>query len=191
MANRDTPVGFRPAANVGKSHIYQFFPIDASNGTAVYVGDVVTMNAAGSVRPAAADDGTSVAGVVVALYDSNKIPVGEWASSTSTRYLGASTAGYALVALAISGAIFVAQGQTGQTPAATSIGASTDHVAGAGNTTTGRSGHELNFSDLNTGGQFLIIGLVDEPNNSWAENADVYVVFNESIFMGSGKAVGV
>lgn len=191
MANRDTPVGFRPAENIGKAHIYRLFPIDSSNGTNVFVGDVVTMNAAGSVRPAAANDNTSVAGVVVALYDSNKIPIAAWASSTSTRYLASSTAGYALVALAVSGAVFIAQAQSGQTPAATSIGATTDHVAGTGSTTTGASGHELNFSDLNTGGQLMILGLVDEPNNSWAENADIYVVFNESIFMGSGKAVGV
>lgn len=191
MANRDTPMGFRPAVGVTKNHVEMLFPIDSSNGTAVYISDVVTANAAGSVRPAAAGDAASVVGVVTALYDNNKIPLASWASSTSTRYLATSTAGYALVALGLPGAVFIGQAQTGQTPAATSIFATTDHVAGAGSTTTGVSGHELDFSDLNTGGQFLILGLVDEPNNSWAEHADVYVQFNESIFQGNGKATGV
>lgn len=191
MANRDTPMGLRPAVGISKNHVEMLFPIDSSNGTNVFIGDVVVANAAGSVRPAAANDGTSVVGAVVALYDSNKIPLASWASSTSTRYLATSTAGYALVALGLPGAVFIGQVQTGQTPAATSIFATTDHVAGSGNTTTGVSGHELNFSDLNTGGQFLILGLVDEPNNSWAEHADIYVSFNESLFAGSGKATGV
>lgn len=191
MPNRDSPMGFRPAIGIGRQHSFQLFPIDSANGTAVFVGDMVSLVAAGAVNPAAANDGTIVAGVVVALYDANFIPVGAYASSTTTKHLAASTAGYALVAKALAGAIFIGQSQTGQTPAATSIGATTDHVAGAGNTTTGISGHELNMSDLNNGGQVRILSLVREPSNSWAEHADIYFEFNESAFMGSGAATGV
>ena len=191
MANRDSVFGLRPAIGIYKKHMEFLFPIDSSSGTATFIGDIVTANAAGSVRPAAANDNTSVAGVVIALYDSNKIPCGAWGSSVSTKQLTASTAGYALVALATAGAIFVAQAQTGQTPAATSLFATTDHVAGTGSSTTGLSGHELNMSDLNTGGQLIILGLYDEPGNTWGEHVKLYVAFNESIFMGSGKVVGV
>ena len=67
MANRDN-TGFRPAQKLDGSEIpKKVFPIDASNPTAVYIGDVVSVNAAGSVRPAVADDGTSVCGVVIGL----------------------------------------------------------------------------------------------------------------------------
>ena len=190
MANRDN-TGFRPARSTGAPHVILRYPIDSSNGTNVFVGDVVTANAAGSVRPAAAGDATSVAGIVVALYDNNSIPVGAPASLTANKYLGSSTAGYADVALALPGVIFIAQGQSGQTYAASAVNATTDHVAGTGVTSTATSGHELDLSDLNTGGQFIILGIVNEPNNSAGINTDLYVMFNESIFAGTGKAVGV
>lgn len=188
MANRDTP-GFRLAK--GKNYTILRFPVDASNSTNVFVGDVVANNAAGSVRPAAADAGVTVAGVVVALYDSNGNPVGSPNSSVSTKYLPLSTAGYADVALALPDAIFIAQGQTGQTPAAADVWATTDHVAGSGNTTLGISGHELNCSDLNTGAQLQILGKVDEPGNDWGANVDLYVRFHESALALVDTAVGV
>jgi|SRR3990167_1243778 len=191
MPNRDNVMGFRPAHGVGRQHVYWEFSINAANGTAVFIGDVVKLVAAGAVNPSAAGDATIVAGVVTQLFDTNRVTIGHPSSVVATKYLPASTAGYAIVALAIDGAIFIAQGQTGQTPAAADVGATTDHVAGAGDTTTAVSKHELNFGDLNTGGQFRIMGLVDEPGNTWAENADVYVMFNESAFMGSGAATGV
>ncbi len=188
MPNRDNPMGFRVAQSIGSQPVYKRFLIDSSNGTAVFVGDVMDLNALGSVRPAAADAGVSAAGICVALYDSDGHPIGHPNSSVSTNYLGSSTAGYALVALALPGAVFIAQAQTGQTPASEDIGETTDHVAGAGDTTTAGSRHELNFSDLGTGLQFRIIGLVDNPSNTWAEHADVYVVFNESAFGVSAAA---
>ena len=187
MANRDTPNGFRPAKG-GKSHIVVRFPVLSSNGTAIFVGDVIDLLSTGGVGPAAADAGVSVAGVCVGLYDSDKNPVGSPNSSQSTKYLPASTAGFCDVALAISGALFIGQAQTGQTPAAADLGATTDHVAGTGDTTTSQSRHELNFSDLNTGIQFRIVGLVDNPNNAVGEHADYYVTFNESAFCGSSEA---
>lgn len=190
MPNIDN-TGFRPARNFGNV-TEVVFPVDSGNGTAVYVGDVVTANAAGSVRPAAADAGASVAGVVTALYDSNMISIGHPNSSVSTKYLPASTAGYAKVALAHPNTVFIAQGQSGQTPASSCIFATTDHVAGSGSTTTAKSGHELNMSDLNTGAQCLILGKVEAPGNDWdSANVDLYVVFHESIFGIVDKSVGV
>lgn len=181
MANVDRPIGFRPASGVGTNHVYRIFDVDSTNSTNVFVGDVADFDGT-AVGPAAANAGVSVVGAVVALYDSNGIPVGHPNSSVSTKYLPSSTAGKVLVALGLPGAIFIAQAQSGQTPASTSVGATTDHVAGTGDTTTARSRHELDFSDLNTGAQFLIVGLVEEPGNTWAANADVYVCFNESAF---------
>ena len=191
MANRDSPCGFRPAQGVGAPHVYWLFPVDSSSSTATYLGDVMGLNAAGSVRPAAADIGVAAAGVCVAVYDSNKCTCGAAGSSVATNYLTGSVAGYALVALALPGAVFIGQGQTGYSPAAADIGQTTNHVAGTGSTTTGLSGHELNFNDLGTGLQFRIIGKVEIRGNDWASaNTDIYVVFNESAF-GCSAAAGV
>ena len=190
MANNDN-LGFRPADRKPDQEL--MFEVKSSNGTAIYVGDVVDVAATGGVTPASGG-GTNperAVGVVVALYDTNGIPVGAPGAAVSTKYLAASTAGYALVALAIPGRRFIAQSQTGQTPTTADVFGTTDLVAGAGDTTTARSGHELTFSDLNTGGQLLILGKVESPDNTWGEHVDLYVCFNESIFGGTGKAVGV
>ena len=188
MANRDTPMGFRCAQGIGSQHVFKMFPVDVSSSTAMFVGDMVDLNAAGSVRPAATDAGVSAAGVCVGVYDSNGVPCGSPNSSVSTKYLTATTAGYALVALAIPGAVFIGQLDSGTTPTVADIGATCDHAAGSGSTTTARSAHELDASNIGTGLQTRIIGLVNEPANSWAEHADVYFVFNESAFGCSGAA---
>ena len=165
-------------------------PVDSSNGTNMFVGDVVKFVAAGAVNPSAAGDATIVAGTVVELLDSNKVPIGAWNSTVSSKYLPSSTAGFALVALAVPGRLFIAQTDTILTTAA--IGASTDHVAGTGSTTTATSGHTINGNDLNTGGQLFIIGKVDDPTNDITlANAKWYVMFNEGMLMGTGKTTGV
>jgi hypothetical protein len=181
--------GFRPADRKPSEELR--FDVDASSSTAMFVGDVVMINGAGSVRPATADIGTSAIGVVVALYDLNGIPIGSPGAAVTTKFLTGSVAGKALVALAIPGKRFIAQSQTGQTPTAADVFATTDHVAGAGDETVSRSGHELDFSDLNSGGQFLILGRVVAPDNTFGANVDLYVTFNESIFGPVDKSVGV
>ena len=127
-------------------------------------------------------------GVCVAVFDSNYIQCGHPNSSVSTKYLTASTAGFALVALALPGAVFIAQTDNSATPTNDDIGATCDHVAGTGDTTTARSRHELDGSDIGTGLQFRIIGLVNHPSNAWGEFNDLYVVFNESALSASGQA---
>lgn len=180
--------GFWPENEVPSQDV--LFIVDAANGTNMFRGDVVKAVAAGSVNPAAAGDANIVIGTVLELFDSNMRPVGGWMSSASTRYLPSSTAGYALVALATPGRIFSAQTGTILTNAA--IFASTDHVAGAGSTTTGESGHTLNGGDLNTGGQVFITGSVNVPTNDITlASAKWQVMFNEGMLMGSGKLTGV
>jgi len=187
MANRDNPCGFRPAQGIGSQHVLKYFRVDATgNGSyPLHVGDVVDLDGYG-VCVAAADAGVSVAGICVAVYDSNGVPCGAPGSSISTKYLSAATDGWALVALAIPGAVFIAQDDATAELDEDSVGLTTDHVAGTGSTVTGVSAHELNAT---TGGlQFRIIGLVNEPGNAWGGNADLYVTFNESAFGVSGAA---
>src|SRR3990167_7939765 len=144
MANKNN-TGFRFAYVLGgTTEPVLRFPVDSGNGTNLFVGDVVANNAAGSVRPAAADAGVTVVGVVKALYDSNGVPIGAPGASVSTKYLPSSTAGYADVTLALPNVVFVAQVEAATVSADAALLASLDHVAGAGNTTTCKSGHELN-----------------------------------------------
>lgn len=166
------------------------FIVDSGNGTNLGPGDVVSMVAAGAVNKSAAGDANIVVGTVMEIFDATKIPCGAPNSTVSTKYLPLSTAGYALIALALPGRKFIAQTDTILTVAA--IGASTDHVVGTLVTTTGQSANTINGNDLNTGGQVFIIGAVNDPTNDITlANAKWLVIFNEGIFMGTGKAVGV
>jgi hypothetical protein len=192
MANVQN-TGFRPATGIGGTqHVVMRFPVDSSNSTAVFIGDIMANNSAGSVRPAAADAGVTAVGVCVGVYDSNGVACGAPGSSSTTKYLASSTAGYADVALALQGAIFVAPFGASYTPTSADIMGSVDHVATAGSTTTGRSGHVLGGAGgINTEAQFRILGLVNEPGNSWGNYADVYVVFLESAWGQVNPSVGV
>ena len=176
MANIDN-TGFRPA--VPNPDKIRRFPVTTSNATALYVGDAVKPEANGGITPldAGATGNDLALGVIVALFDSNGIPVGHPSSSVSTKYLGASTAGYADVHLATPGEQFIGQSQTGTSYAATDIFAGVNIVAGAGSTTTARSGHELGA----TGGtDAVILGIVNDPLNTWGVNVDVYFAFLSS-----------
>lgn len=187
MANRDTPNGFRVAQGIGSQHVYKMFRVDSASttGTLIMVGDVIDLDGSGAIR-AAADAGVSVAGIAVAVYDSNGVPCGAPNSSVSTKYLTTSTSGFVLVALAIPGAVFIAQTQSGQTSTNDDVGLTTDHIATAGDTTVASSKMELTYSG--GGLQFRIIGLNEEPGNAWGEHSDLQVVFNESAFGVSGAA---
>jgi len=187
MANRDTPCGFRMAQGIGSQHVLKMFRIDATGNASLNVGIGCVMDLDGyAVNVASADAGVSAAGICVGVYDSNGVPCGSPHSSTSTKYLAAATDGYALVALAIPGAVFVAQDDGSGTTTEDSVGLTTDHVAGVTNTTTGVSAHELNGT---TGGlQFRILGLYPAPGNAWGVNSDLMVTFNESAFGCSAAA---
>lgn len=181
--------GFWPKNRVEGQDV--LFIVDSGSATNMFRGDLVSAVAAGAVNPAAAGDANIVVGTVLELFDTNMVPVGRWGSLVTTKYLGSSTAGFALVALALPGRIFTCQ--TGTILTAAAIFASSDHVAGTGTTLTGESGHTLNGGDLNSGGQvFIAPNKVDDPTNDITlASAHWQVIFNESILMGTGKATGV
>ena len=166
------------------------FIVDSGNPTRMAVGDVVSAVAAGAVNVAAAADGTILVGSVVELLDSNKCPIGAWNSSVSTKYLPASTAGFALVALARPGRRFRCVTNTIITAAA--IFATTALVATACDTTLSTSNHIINANDLNTGSDFIILGSENVPTNDITiANGRWIVAFNKGILQGTGKSTGV
>jgi len=182
---------------------YRLFPIGSANGTNVFVGDVVSAitgssaTVPGSVAPSGASDTTIIQGVVVELFDNSSppIPVGHWASSVSTKYLPASTAGYALIAVAKPGQRFVCQTNTIMNAGA--IGKSTAlYVSTAGSTTTSVSGMMINGNDLNTGTACIILGPWNQlanpaPNDITLTGALWIVEFNKGLNMGTGQSTGV
>ena len=177
MPNIDN-TGFRPKTP-NSDKVRRFPVVAAGNATALYVGDAVKPEANGGVTPldAGATGSDLCLGVIVAIYDSDGIPVGMHNSSVSTKYLAASTAGYVDVHIATPGEVFIGQSQTGTSYAVTDIFAGVNIVAGAGDTTTARSGHELGA----TGGvDAAILGKVEDPNNAWGVNVDVYFSFLSS-----------
>jgi hypothetical protein len=183
---------------------FRLYPVASSSGTAMFVGDVVSAITGGSVAPSAAGDNAIVLGTVCELFDNQTsvpgmnapVPVGMWASTVTTKYLPASTAGYAVIAIAKPGVKFVAQTNTIMTTAA--VNKSTALVAGAGNTTTGQSGHVINGNDLNSGNQFIILSpwsnfaaAAGAQNDITIAGALWLVEFNEGLNFGVGKSTGV
>src|SRR3990167_4110691 len=94
--------------------------------------------------------------------------------------LAASTAG-TLLANWWPDQVYIAQAQTGDTSAETARFANVDHVAGAGSTVTGLSGHELNLGVQTTtasGGFKLLDHLQREDNDVTAANSKWKCVLN-------------
>jgi len=146
------------------------FEVDASNSTAIFRGDMLNAEADGNVAPAAAGS-TEMLGAVEA--------------STTVSYaaktlVAASTAG-TVMAHWDPDQMYICQSQTGDTSAETARFANVDHVAGAGSTTTGLSGHELNLGVQTTtasGGFKLLDHVQQSDNDVTAANAKWKCVLN-------------
>ena len=184
MANRDAPSGLRPVRFLsgapwnGQTNMYL---LDSGDGTATFVGDVVKLaGGAGSagtivngidvegmptIVQAAAGD-TLLLGVVAGFLPNTSNP-------SAVPYRLASTNRIALV-VDDPFVIFEVQedGVTG-TLIAADVGLNVDFIVGAGSTTTGQSGMEINSDgSLGTGTANLrILRLVPRPDNNLGTNA--------------------
>jgi len=158
MANTDRPHGFVPYGPLLRTRPYDQ---DSGDGTAIFIGDVVDMEADGNISPAAVD---SVAKIGAALTYS--------AASTANPASATAPADPVLVA-DHPDQLLEAQDDGSGTVAQSLIGSKADHAAGAGSTTTLLSGHELDASDMdgNAAG-FAILDIVNRPDNEVADNAD-------------------
>ena len=75
--------------------------------------------------------------------------------------------------------------QSAGTPAQTNIGNCAEVVAGAGSTTTGQSGFEMNGTMSNGTASLKILGLHETPDNAFGTNAIMEVVINEHLLKDS------
>ena len=170
MANVDNPIGFYPVGHFTGGEI-RSNEYTVTTGQTIYAGDPVQTVAAGTVQVIAATDGVKCIGIAVDyVYD------------------GLSVGGKKIKVYDDPFIIFGVQCTTGQTPAATEIGASADMITyAAGSSTTYRSIMELAAISAQTA-MFLVLDKVDSPDNAWGEHCDVKVLFNEHRYKGAGAA---
>lgn len=162
MANTDFPHGLEPAYHLLGGAI-RTLDFTLTTGETVYKGDLIKGVAGGTVQASAAGDGTIVVGVAAAHVDDS--------GSAGGKTVPVYTDPFIVYAIQADGSNVAAD-----------VFATADHVAGAGSSTTGISGHELDSSDTGTGAQLKIIGKVDRPDNAWGTNVDLLVLINEHAF---------
>jgi len=184
MANVDRPSGARFVGTIDGSApngVMRTYPVDSSNGTAIFPGDFVVLEADGNVAPVTADTDV-ILGVCEGVVVDRAV-----AATEHPGYLPASTAGYIRVNVA-PGAIYeVQEDSDGSNLALTDVGSNVDIVAGAGSTTTGNSAHELDSSSVvATTAQLRIIGKVDREDNEIGTNCKWLVTVHESHLKSAG-----
>jgi len=176
MANVDRPKGAVPVrmTNGSKNIPINSYAVDASEGTAIFVGDFVRLEADGNAAPAAA--GERLLGVCVGV-DGDL-------DDLSRRYNPATTAGTIFVADHPDTLFEVQEDDGGTALTAAARGALVDIVAGAGSTTTSISAHELDQDSVDTtSGQLRLRQLsTNDPNNTYGDNADWLVTIHEHEF---------
>lgn len=180
MANSNAPSGLKPvrhrngAPYSGGGNLYY---VPATDNTAIFIGDAV--KSAGSsdavtgvptVAQVAAGD--TIRGVVVGV-----IPD----TAQSTIYRAASAGRYLLVCDDPDIEFEIQEDAVGGALALDSVGLNADLVVGSGSTFTGRSGMQLDTSDVKTAtAQLRILGFVQRVDNEFASaNAKVRVMINE------------
>lgn len=164
MANVDILRGFLPVGHLGGGDIRTRQHI-VTTGQIIYPGDLVKIVAAGTVEESDADDGVIVIGVSADY-------VNDSASA------GGLTAGIYTDPMIV----FEIQSDSGTATTAADVGATANHVATTGNTTTLLSKHELDSSDITTGGQLKILGLVNRTGNAYGEHSKLLVTIAEHFY---------
>jgi len=164
MANVDNVIGFQAYRHLAGGEI-RTKEFTLTTGETVYKGDLLKVVAGGTVQAAAADDGIIVIGVASHYADDSAsaggVKVAVWCDPYIT---------------------FRCQADTGTAPTAADVFNTANHVAGSGSSTTKISGHELDASDIGTGGQLKILGKIDKPGNDWGEHVELEVVIAEHFF---------
>ena len=186
MANSDAPSGFKPVKHLngnpwnGKVNVYY---IPATDGTATFIGDAV--KSAGSATSdglyptvAQAAAGDAIRGVVVGFSDQPYVSVNT--DNLNEKYRAASVARYAFVVDDPDVIFEVQEDSVGGSIAAASVGLSCDFVVGYGSTVTGKSGMEIDSSDVATAaGQFKLLRVSNKVGNELGNYCKWEVLFRE------------
>lgn len=186
MANTSRIFGFRPAFHLGGAKIQarKYF-IPASDGTAVYPGDVVKL--AGSsdtdgfyptvTLAAAGDPIVGVVGWIEPNRDNLNIG-GQYRVASTARYV------YVFDDPMI---VFEAEAANG-TPAATDVGLNANHATGTPSASTSTSGAYIDFGTEATTAAltFKILNILPREGNEVGASAKLHVKINNHQFAGTG-----
>ena len=153
MANRDNPSGFTPVSTLtGGGYSTRRYKLSGSSNR-IFVGDRMRLTADGVAHASA-----SQRVVAVSLEDAAASATGD------------------IVGVPVMGVLFRVQSD-GNTVEA-DIGQLANPTATTGNTATGRSNQEFDFSDQGTSDKALrIIDKDDRPDNAWGTWVDLLVQF--------------
>ena len=178
MANVDRPRGAIPVGTISGAPVngnIREYSVDASNATAIFRGDFVTLESDGNVAPAAA--GGVILGVCVGVVVDRA-----QAETEHPGYIPASTAATIRVAVGPDVLYEVQEDSVSSDLALTDVGANIDIIAGAGSTTTGISAHELDSDTATAAGsaQLRIVGFVNREDNEVGTNGKWLVRVHES-----------
>lgn len=178
MANRDTPFGLRPAYHLlgGDANRTNAYTIAAAYGTKIYTGDLVTKTATGNEIGQGAASDTLFTGVFAGCR--YKTAGGEIVYS---RYWPADVTTHTeIVAWVYDDPFIVFEIQADGDIEAADYGNQGDLIiTHAGVDSTGVSGMELKSSDIDTGSNLKILGLVPRVGNAVGTNAKIYVLISE------------
>jgi hypothetical protein len=176
MANTDAPRGFWPIRHLTGGQIRQSeYSITTGYGTSIFFGDVVTLVAAGTIQAAAA--GNRILGIFQGVEYTNAA-----GDVVFSKYWPASTTATNIKAYVVDDPNVLFGVQSAGSTVAADIGNLGDHVAGAGNASTGLSAHELSGSTSTSNAGFRVVGVVPRPDNDWGTNVDLIVQVREHEF---------
>lgn len=178
MANVDAPSGFTPVRHLSGGVIRKTeYAIDSGEAAAIYSGDCVELQADGGIKVATATSAQVLgvfAGCRYTKADGEVVYSKSWPAGQAT--LG--TLDATAWVYDDPNIVFKAQTVSGTAAARNMVGAFWDLTATAGSATTGRSLQEVNVG-ASAQDTFRLIGLYEEPGNSWAEHAEVEVIIND------------
>ena len=156
----------------------------------IFSGDVVAMNADGTIETMTAGAGSATAPVLIGIFagcqytpSSDNTPkwAPNWVASTAV------VTGSSIIAWVYDDPyiVFGVTSDDATVSAQLDVGLNADHVVGTGNTTTGQSGSYLNMAS-GTGtatATFRIVGITDMPGNVIGNTKTRYeVIGNEHLF---------
>ena len=176
MANPNSPYGFKVLRHMsGNSPRANKYTITSGLAENIFTGDLVILTADGVITPHTATETNNIgvfAGVSYTASDGEYIYSKYWPSGTVATDI---------VAYVYDDPYIVYRVQSAGTPAQTNVGNCADVVADAGSTTTGQSGFNLSGTMSNGTATCKIIGLREDPSNSFAQYAQLEVLINEHL----------
>ena len=176
MANPNSPYGLKVVRHMsGNAPRANKYTITSGLAENIFTGDLCVLTADGVITPHTAGEVNNIgvfAGVSYTASDGEYIYSKYWPSGTVATDI---------VAYVYDDPYTVFRIQSAGTPAQTDVGSNADVVAGTGSTTTGQSGFDLNGTMSNGTATCKIIGLWEDPSNSFAQYAQLEVLINEHI----------